>query len=373
MNLNHRQLAVSRRARAARGVTLIELMVGMVIALIVAGAIGTLYLSSRESFRVANSTNSARESGVSISELLTREVRKAGNYGCFRWKQGAGINLLTTARLPLASAGNYPIPTSVDSVTGNLVPNIGPAFDIRGGDVSGLTLPPTSTIAKVNGSDYVSVAYGQPLAYAIQDMPETDTPIRVRNAVVVASGQPLLISDCDAMQLFRSDSGGTNGAAVTEIQRNAGIDNTAPTNKVFGGVGLKTGAVLMRLASTTLFLGTASGRTSLYSWDTLTGDIQPFAENVIKMKTLYAVDNGGVVGWFSGAAVTSNAWWDRVRGVRLHYVVQGIEATPKVEPKDYVWNATQGEFVPSATAAPGNRIQQAYSVTAAVRGRVEVF
>jgi type IV pilus assembly protein PilW len=372
-----RPVSTMSYATKARGVSLIELMVGMVIALLITAAIGVLYVSSKESSRVQDGTNSARESGGAISELVSREVRKSGNYGCFTWKQGASIPLLVTARLPTAQGGTFPVPTS--GTAPDLTPNIGPDYDVRGGDISGLDLSAYTTLTKVSGSDFVQMNYGQPVAYATQDMPDANAAIYLGEPIEVKSGQPFLIADCDSMQLLRVDEGGINGGMFSKLTHDPALgDNTAPANTVFGGAMIQKGAVLMKLASSTMFLATdAEGRTGLYLWDTTvrdaSGRLRPFAQDVIKMRVLFGVDNGGTLLWSNGATVTANAQWKDVRAVQLHYVVASSESTASVTPKEMVWSAARQSYVAGTNAAPGNKIQQAYSVTSAIRGRVPVF
>jgi type IV pilus assembly protein PilW len=367
-----------------RGVSLIELMVAMVIALLIAAAVGSLYIGSKESSRLQDGVNSARESGHAITELISREVRKAGNYGCFTWKTGTeSAPLMVGAKLPTASGGYYPIP--VTGAGASQTPNIGPDFDVRGGDVSGLTLPTGSTLTVVAGSDYVQTNYGQPVAYVTEDLanaagePDASAPIKLGQSVKVLSGQPFLVADCNSMLLLRADDGGSTGAVVTTLNHDPGSgDNVVPADTAFGGAQITKGAVLMKLASSTMFLATsADGRTGLYLWDTTVrdaaGDLQPFAQDVIKMRVLFGVDNGGTTLWLDGAAVTAAARWKEVLATQLHFVVASSEATGGVSPKEVVWNTTRRAYEQGTAAAPGNKVQQAYVVTTTIRGRATVF
>jgi type IV pilus assembly protein PilW len=357
-----------------RGVSLIELMVGMVIALLIAAAIGSLYLGSKESSRLQEGTSAARESGLAITELVTREVRKAGHYGCYRVQPGAGIDFLNTALLPTAQDGSYPLPTAGAPL--NLEARIGPRYDISGGDVSGLTLPSSTTLTKVAGSDYVAVSYGQPVRSILNDINPWDTPIQVGEPIFVKSGQPFLIADCKAMQLLRVDDGGVNGAWRTVLNHDPALgDNVAPpNNSEIGGVNIGRGGLLMSLEASSIFLATDSaGRTGLYVWDTASrtpsSSLQPFAKDVVKFKVLFGVNNGGTILWTNGAAVTSAGQWPLVHALQVHYVVASAEATASLAPKEMVWDAAKSAYVLGTAPAAGNKAQTAYSSIITIRGR----
>ncbi len=69
--------AVSRRQKV-RGVTLIELMVGLVIGIVLALAASTVYLYSKQSFNSSSETSQLEENGRFAINLLTRYIQGAG-------------------------------------------------------------------------------------------------------------------------------------------------------------------------------------------------------------------------------------------------------------------------------------------------------
>ena len=66
------------------GFHVIELMVAMVLALLILAAIGGLYVSTKQTFRVQDNTSGIDEVLRAIEEDMSREIRKAGYFGCFR-------------------------------------------------------------------------------------------------------------------------------------------------------------------------------------------------------------------------------------------------------------------------------------------------
>ncbi|MBX9794965.1 MAG: prepilin-type N-terminal cleavage/methylation domain-containing protein, partial [Burkholderiaceae bacterium] len=84
MNTMHPRSAAdaARLGTAARqyGMTLIELMVGLVIGIVLSLAAASLYLATRESSRTSQSISDINETGKIALEMIGREIQKAGFY-----------------------------------------------------------------------------------------------------------------------------------------------------------------------------------------------------------------------------------------------------------------------------------------------------
>jgi type IV pilus assembly protein PilW len=68
--------------RHARGFTLVELMISMVLGLVVIGGALGVILSNRQSYRTNEGLSQVQESARTAFELLARDVRQAGVTGC---------------------------------------------------------------------------------------------------------------------------------------------------------------------------------------------------------------------------------------------------------------------------------------------------
>lgn len=68
------------RAAHQRGMTLIELMVGLVIGIVLSLAAASLYLATRDSSRTSQSISDINETGKIALEMIGREIQKAGFY-----------------------------------------------------------------------------------------------------------------------------------------------------------------------------------------------------------------------------------------------------------------------------------------------------
>ena len=72
--------AFARCAARQRGLTLVELMVGLVIGIVLSLAAASLYLATRESSRTSQSVSDINETGKIALEMIGREIQKAGFY-----------------------------------------------------------------------------------------------------------------------------------------------------------------------------------------------------------------------------------------------------------------------------------------------------
>lgn len=68
--------------RGARGFTLVELMISMVLGLVVIGGALGVILANRQSYRTNEGLSQVQESARTAFELLARDVRQAGVTGC---------------------------------------------------------------------------------------------------------------------------------------------------------------------------------------------------------------------------------------------------------------------------------------------------
>ena len=74
--------ALARRLRQAKGFSLIELMIAMVLGLLVMGAAFAVFMSNQNTYRANEGLNRIQESARTSVELMTRDIRSAGASAC---------------------------------------------------------------------------------------------------------------------------------------------------------------------------------------------------------------------------------------------------------------------------------------------------
>lgn len=352
-----------------RGVSLVELMVAMTIALLVATAMASLYVSSKSTFRTQTASSTVREGGMALVEDLSREIRRAGNYGCFGGRDtGQGASFLTTARMPSATGGRFPLPVAADGT-----PRLGPIYAVFGGPASSLT---GSGITPRSGTDYLEFNFGEPITFLSADMEAGTSPLQLGRPIFVSSGQPLLVGSCTRMTLLRADNGGLSGASTSTISHDPSLGDNVPLGNPILYHLYSRGATVMQLAATRLFVATntTTGKIALYKQETISsngGTPQPFIPNVEDMRVRFLVDVGGTKTWQDAATVNSSGAWGRIEAVRVHVLIASEERSPQ-DAFLYTWDESRG-FIRSTTNFYSDGFpRRTFNVTTAIRGRVEI-
>ena len=363
-----------RSGRRQRGMTLVEVMVAMVIGLLVTMVAGTVFIASRQSFRVQDNFAQMQEGGRAVLEDVSVEIRKAGSYGCYRWKDVIPP-VAITANLPTSGAGLFPIPMKTLTAAA-----FDQTYDVRGGPVAGLgPFPVGWGITVAAGTDYVQVMYGQPLANLADDAlagdPTGTAPITLNHGIAATSGQPFLIADCESMTLLRVDST-ASGAAGTPL-----LHQPTANNVNWPSIRHPMGSTLMGFQAIAFFVGTdATGTRNLYRWDRSNSAFpQPLVANVDDMRVVFGVDGGvgeltTVTQWLDGVSVTA---WERVITVAVHVVLRsndsGLVGTGlAADQVSFTWDATKKIFV-QGTSASDFAMRRPYVINSVIRSRAPML
>lgn len=82
---------MSRHRAAARGFSLVELMIAMALGLLVVGAASAVFLSNQRTYQANEGLSRVQESGRVAFELLAREIRAAGGSACVSFAPEEGV------------------------------------------------------------------------------------------------------------------------------------------------------------------------------------------------------------------------------------------------------------------------------------------
>lgn len=248
---------VDRRNRA-RGFTLVELMIALVLGLIVAGGATALFVSQRVANKQSSGMATVQSEGRIALDALVRDIRGAGDYGC--WPVGVHTQAVAdkTRFFPddggiyVFYRGTVPSSLGVNSSGKKLLPMLGAA------EVAGFALDPDSDVVAVRG------VYGM-LSALQADMA---SPTDVLNVAVPSSGQDirtgdaLVVTDCRNSAIFEVTGGPMSGLlhGVATNTGKMGNGNSQP------GLGAKynAGSVIGRLDVVWWFVATIDGKRGLY-------------------------------------------------------------------------------------------------------------
>ncbi len=259
-----------------QGLTLVELMIGLALSLLVLGAAVSVFMGTKESFRLEEDLSALQEDFRFIADRMKKDFSMVGYSGCAKPYTGATPT----------------IQTNVNAATN---------FDVIEGTEGGA------------GSDSITVAFadlesGVPV---LPGMADRDSPLPVsKNKMLYqalmenfsGSSTPvptiLLVGNCNWGDLFMVtgvSDGDLDGTTVGNILHDdtTVIDGVSNSSKrfsdVYGRNNYQTATVYSR-TMVTYEVDTVSGVTGLYETRS-GGNKQLLLENVTDMEILYGIDS----------------------------------------------------------------------------------
>lgn len=181
------------RRRLQGGFTLVELMISMVLGLVVIGAVLSVMLANKRTYRTSTAMSEIQESSRSAFELMARDIRQSGATGCDN--SGKVANVLTTGTLWWQ---NW--------------------FSIKGFD--GTDTDPAVTVStntgdRVTGTDSLELQSIVGAGYSIQNHDPVNAQIKLNaTATDFAAGDVLMVCDFDHATLLQASSYDTTNVAI---------------------------------------------------------------------------------------------------------------------------------------------------------------
>jgi type IV pilus assembly protein PilW len=322
--LSHR----SASRQAAKGLTLIEMMVSLVIGMVIVVAIVALYAGSSGAARTAEAVGRMNEDGQAALNILSQQIRMAGS-------NPIQPNYISTSpRNPVFPAGSYPIRGCESTFTNITVTTAISTLNCTAG---------TSTLP-----DSIAVSY------------EAD---RYNTVPTVTNNTP---TDCV-------------GSSLMPISGVVTTTNGATTN---------TTTVTTFVADNRFYIGTSTAITSPSLYCKGIGNInaQPMVENIEDMQFTYgtspaATSTGTVAGYLTSDGVetdndmttgaslaglpTSAARWARVVTVHI-CVLARTEKPAAADAASAKYVACNGDIVTPTDL----RLRRAYHTTVVLRNKI---
>lgn len=342
------------------GLTIVELMVGLVLGLFLLGGVLHIYIGSSQTYRTTESLSRVQESGRFAVDFLADDLRRAGYKGVCSQDVEVTNHLdeghedyddaLFAFNEPLrgweSSAGDY----------AGLLTNYRANTDVllvkHAGVASGL----------------VASAVNQSVAAAIT----------LTSASGINQGQILMISNVEGCDIFQNAS---NPNASNLNRGNPG--GAAPGNKNPSSSPFSTaysGAVeIAEFRSLIYYIGAGqSGLPSLRrirADDGNVGGSEELVEGVIDMELCYGVDTNQDYGADSYVSADAVADWSEVVAVRMSLLAISPEVNVATEAPAFQYagcdgaavNATQAEYPEFGE----RRLAQVYTSTVALRNRLQ--
>lgn len=260
----------------SRGMTLVELMIGLALSLLVLSAAVSVFIASKETFRLEEDISQMQENFRFIFDRFNKDFSMVGHTGCVT----PYTDNSPTVDAFISGAGVTDVIQGVEGGAGADAITVVYAL-------------PESGIPVVEGgatrASPLFVSKNLPLYHALSDNFTSSSPVPVT----------LLVGNCRRANVFLvtgiADATTPSGAAVGSIEHDTattigGVSNTSTElSDIYGKQGTQTAMVFLT-SNVTYEVDTVSGVTGLY--ETRSGSSKTLVlDNVTAMDILYGIDS----------------------------------------------------------------------------------
>lgn len=322
--------------RRARGFTLIELMIAMLLGLVVIAGVTSVFLAGQQSFRTNNALGEVESSSRIAFELMARDIRGAGETGC---NSRGGVAGGVVGNVLYNSTANWWSNWS-NAVHGFDNGQADPAVAVGGG-----------TGERVGGTDSLQLIGGGIAPVALRNNASNTAPyplnpgntppnLKTGDIVIVCSPSNMVImqvsaynnADPNAPTVAHATGGVTPGNCSGDVPSYAGSGGCG----MYGSSDPAPKSMLSRFNATDWYIGNnPDGGQSLYRISLVNnaGNVQPQAQemvrNVTNMQVTYLQPPS--TSFVTASAVTD---WSQVAAARVELTVEsnfqraGTDAQP---------------------------------------------
>lgn len=326
------------------GLSLVELMISITLGLVLMGGVVQMFVSSKTVYTTQQNLTRIQETGRLAIEFLSRDLRMAGNMGCFREDTVNNTKVLDNPSLSIAGLyGNFK-----EFVRGYSTASI-------------LTAAQRTYLGKTtsSGTSLLTVRYASPIPRIVNAANTNMTLQTFTNDAVDAEncveglcvGDAAVVSTCFKARLFKVSALSDSGNNLTVSHADDWTIATTPGNSYSSGE-------LSRMNAATYFIANGvSGAPSLW----LKLNQKPAVEVLEGVESVvykFATYDDRV---YRLPASISASDWVKVISVRIFVVARSIDNNSVPEPQSYV--------VDGVTTTPTDRyMRQVFTATVALRG-----
>ncbi len=383
-------IVITRSARAgcqpvsacARGFSMIELLIAMVMGLSLAAGVMQVYVGNSQTERDQQARARMQENGRYAIHFLARELRMAGYLGCLASLEQSDIHNMLGAPPPSFQPDvGLQGWEAVDTGPGDIAPgsnNVAVVVTTAGGWATsgGNVMDATSAVPD---SDIVRVWSASGTGATINSISAGGAMTVVNSGIVdIEDGDLLLLSDCERADWVQACS-------VQEIGGGASINSLLSSGCVPGNVtsqplGTGAGGELVKLQGTMFYVGkrgnVATNPPALFQRElsrmAVAGPPQELVEGIQSLQVLYGInadnDNKKSVDAYVTADEVGD--WSRVISVRISVLVQSIEDGLMPAPQAYVFNGVSYDGEAGNGARPDDhRLRRVFTSTITLRNR----
>lgn len=364
---------MAMRLRGERGLGLVELMVAIALSLGVLLTLGYLFVGGRQTYRVQDGLARIQENARYAIEIISRDLRMAGYFGCSGSLSGVVLPTGSPAKCSL-QPGAICNTLNNPSLFGNSYGASVQGYD-AGGSVWSPALPvEISAASPLAGRDILAFRGVRGGGVPVTDHPGGNPPgsadLKIEAPNTLSVDDIVLVTDCSQGAIFQITNFNVTGTAKNVVH-NEGAGKPGNATKALGKE--FKGGELMRMTSSTYFIRNgAGGRPALWRLDNaraLGGDNPAeLVEGVEDMQLAYGVDSDGdrqIDSYLPASGVTD---WTQVRSVRVNLLMASVEPNLAMNPQKIVFNDGIDDHTVNLS---DRRLGYAISTTIALRNRLQ--
>jgi len=293
----------------ARGFTLIEMMVAMLIAFVLLDAVYLVLSKSSDGYRRLEGLASIQERGRIAMNVLQGTIEAASYTGC---RRNVTINNVLT------NSGNYEF-----DFTNGILGYDGSAAGWSPALPAGTPAPIPSPLATAGDAITVRGPVGSSVKLTAA-MATTTSALAVPAGSPFVQGNILMVSDCaGAVDIFAKTDAG--GAAVTSVAHAASNGNsTADLGATYG-----TDATVVKVGTTSFFIRTGTNNLPALWWKENADAAQEILEGVSGMQILYGITTNTDTSanqYLTATQVAAGNLWASVVSVRIALLISTVDS-----------------------------------------------
>lgn len=366
----------------AKGLSLIELLIAMVLGLTLATGVMQLYVSNNTADRDQEARLRIQENGRFGLNFLGQEIRMAGYLGCLGAIDGTTVNI-TLAATPLGFQPQFGVqgweaagtdPGQINNSANNVA--------VVSSNTAEWTTTGVNVIPVVNAvpnSDIIRVwgAEGSPGVVSVINSGATPTMV-LDTAIGLAASDFVLVSDCEQADIVQACTVTDNAPATNST---ISISNTCvPGNNASALISSVAPAEAIKLQGTLFWVGkrgnVATNPPALFrarlAANGTAGVAEELIEGVESMQILYGENLDGdvrsTVETYVPADQVGN--WLNVISVRISLLMQSVEDGSVPSPQPYTFNGVNYDGTGGNGALPADdRVRRVFTSTINLRNR----
>lgn len=349
--------------RKQTGISMIELLVAMILVIVILAGLISMFSTNKLAYVSQENISRIQEGYRFASEIMQRELRSAGYYGCNR--ESTMVDTLSS--LPFEADHTKPIEGfNAASAT---------TWD-RAITPTSLTIGTTTGDVVRGGTDILVVRRASDTQHSLNaSMTSTSaSPVIASNIspVALAVDDVAIISDCKRSAIFQV-TGFTIASGVIAHSTTGGSIGNSTAQLLTSAPAFDLDADVMRFNTTVYFIGTSTNGTPSLKRKLNSAPSEVIVDGVENMQILYGLDTDatpdGIANRYVNASNVTAAEWPNVTSARISLLMLSPENS-LAENDDQTYQLLDESIAATGTTithAGDLRFRQAVNMTVDIR------